>query len=216
MAHARWTFTKQFPSLRLMLVASSVLPLIACTNTRQPISIDVALQKLKAKDYAGCIAEIDRMLATGQGNAVAYGTRAFCRSATGDGDGAIADYSSAIAFNPKNPASFNNRGAERMRKKDLDGALADFATAVSLDPRYAQAVRNLGTAYRLKGNLQEALVEYSRAIELEPSNAQGYFDRGRTRIEAGDAAGGQADLKLASRLRQSDPDRSQEPEPRTH
>ena len=191
------TVSKHFPPMRAMMIAISLLPFIACTNTRQPGSVDVALQKLKAKDYAGCIVEIDQVLAAGRASAVAHVARAYCRSAIGDVDGAIADYTSAIALSPNNPASFNNRGAERMRKRDIDAGLSDFARAVQIRPRYAEAVRNLGTAQRLKGNPAEALVEYSRAIELEPSNAQGYFDRGVTRIETGDEAGGLEDLNSA-------------------
>jgi len=180
-----------------LLVLTSLL-LATCNGTRrQQASLNAGLQKFRAKDYQGCVTELDRVVAADPTNVLAYGSRAFCRSARGDVDGAIADYSSAIALSPTNPATYNNRGAERMRKHDVDGALADFAAAVHLNPRYAQAYRNLGTAKRLKGDLRGALDDYGHAIDLEPSTAQGYLDRGAVRVDVGDIAGGLADFSDA-------------------
>ena len=171
----------------------------ACNRTPrpQPSSVDGALRRFKAKDYRGCRAELDQVIAADPSNVLAYGTRAFCRSALGDIEGAIADYSSAIAINPTNPASFNNRGSERLRNNDLEGARGDFETAVRLNPRYAAARRNLGTVKRSQHDLSGAVAEYDRAIEIEPNNAQGYLDRGTTRVEMGDLSAGLNDLNAA-------------------
>ena len=174
-----------------------LLVMIAACNKTEPASVNDALRKLNAKDYRGCLAELDRVVAANPSDAFAYGTRAFCHDAVGDIDGAIADYSSAIAIHPQNPASFNNRGSERMRKNDFEGALADFETAVRLNPRYAQAQRNLGTVKKSRHDFNGALAEYDRAIEIEPNNAQGYFDRGSTRVEMGDLEAGLSDLNEA-------------------
>lgn len=187
------------PPLTMLLLAVLLATIGACNRTPRPqiSSVDGALRKFKAKDYRGCRAELDQVIALDPSNVFAYGTRAFCRSAVGDIEGAIADYSSAIAINPTNPASFNNRGSERMRNNDLDSASGDFETAVRLNPRYAQAWRNLGTVKRLKHNLAGALVEYNRAIESEPNDAQGYLDRGITQVEIGDLSAGLNDLNAA-------------------
>ncbi len=186
------------PRLTMLLLALVVM-IGACNRTQrpQPSSVDGALRKFKAKDYRGCRAELDQVIAADPSNVFAYGTRAFCRSAVGDIEGAIADYSSAIGIDPANPASFNNRGSERMRNNDLEGAREDFETAVRLNPRYAQAWRNLGTVKGLQHDLTGAVAEYDRAIEIEPNNAQGYLDRGSMRVEMGHLGAGLNDLNAA-------------------
>ena len=185
--------------LTMLLFAVLLVPIGACNRTQrpEPSSVDGALRKFKAKDYRACRAELDQVIAADPSNVLAYGTRAFCRSAVGDIEGAIADYSSAIGINPANPASFNNRGSERMRNNDLEGARGDFETAVRLNPQYAQAWRNLGTVKRLQHDVPGAVAEYDRAIEIEPDNAQGYLDRGTARVEIGDLSAGLNDLNAA-------------------
>ncbi len=187
------------PRLMLLLLAVFAVMIGACNRTQpsQPISVDGALRKFKAKDYQGCRAELDRVIAADHSNVFAYGTRAFCRSAAGDIEGAIADYSSAIGIDPANPATFNNRGRDRMRNNDLEGARGDFETAVRLNPRYAQAWRNLGTVKRFQHDLAGALAEYDRAIEIDPNEALGYLDRGTTQVEMGDPGAGLKDLNAA-------------------
>jgi Tfp pilus assembly protein PilF len=210
MGGSGWTFSasrvntlqatsQQFRPRLTMLLLAFVIMIGACNRTQRPnpSSVDRALREFEAKDYRGCRAELDQVIATDAANVLAYGTRAFCRSAMGDINGAIADYSSAIGINPTNPASFNNRGSERMRNKDFDGARGDFETAVRLNPRYTQAWRNLGTVKTLQHDFTGALAEYDRAIEIEPNNAQGYLDRGSTRVEMGDLAAGLKDLNGA-------------------
>ena len=190
---------RQFhPRLTVLLLALVVI-MGACNRTQrpEPRSVESALRKFKAKDYRGCRAELDQVIAADPSNALAYGTRAFCRSAVGDIDGAIADYSSVIGINPTNPASFNNRGSERMRRNDFEGARGDFETAVRLSPQYTQALRNLGTVKKLQHDFTGALAAYDRAIEIEPNEAQGYLDRGNTRIEMGDLGAGLKDLNGA-------------------
>ena len=183
----------------MLLLAVLLVTIGACNRTQrpQPSSVDGALRKFKAKDYRGCRAELDQVIAADPSNVFAYGTRAFCRSALGDIEGAIADYSSAIGIDPANPASFNNRGSERLRNNDLEGARGDFDTAIRLNPGYAAARRNLGRVKTLQHDLTGAVAEYDRAIEIEPNNAQGYLDRGSARVKMGDLSAGLNDLNAA-------------------
>src|SRR5579883_3486775 len=59
------------------LLFTLLLVMIAGCNKTEPDSVNGALRKFNAKDYRGCIAELDRIVAANPTDVFAYGTRAF-------------------------------------------------------------------------------------------------------------------------------------------
>jgi tetratricopeptide (TPR) repeat protein len=63
---------------------------------------------------------------------------------------------------------------------------------------------NRGYAQLLRGRFEEALQDFEAVIAQEPTNAYAYAQRGRLRLEQGDATG-MADLHRAQELNPNEP-----------
>ena len=58
-----------------------------------------------------------------------------------------------------------------------------------------------GVAYGVKGDYARAVADYARAIAIDPHNVFTLYRRGAAKLKLGDAAGGEADIAAAKRMR---------------
>ena len=59
---------------------------------------------------------------------------------------------------------------------------------VTVDPAEARRALDTGVAFRAEGDNARAIAELTRAIELGESSGEVYLERGRARLESGNAA----------------------------
>jgi tetratricopeptide (TPR) repeat protein len=83
--------------------------------------------------------------------------------------------------------------------QDLDGALADCDAARARAPDDPVIADFRGFALYRLGRYQDALQSYDASLSSRSDNPDAQFMRGLTKKKLGDAAGGEADLKAASR-----------------
>ncbi len=102
---------------------------------------DVGLSMLHAelalskKDYAGAVADLDRVLAKRADAPLAWEMRASINVARPDFDAARADVDHALRLEPKSPVTLRLRGILRNNSGDHAGALADYQAAHALAAR---------------------------------------------------------------------------------
>lgn len=102
---------------------------------------DVGLEMLHAelalakKDFAGTLADLDRVLAKRPDAALAWEMRASVDVARADFDAARADVDKALHLAPKSPGTLRLRGILRNNSGDHAGALADYQAAHALAAR---------------------------------------------------------------------------------
>jgi tetratricopeptide (TPR) repeat protein len=143
--------------------------------------LDRALEKGKAGDYKGAIAECDQALAQDSQNPKAFHTRGLYRHALKDFDGAISDFTKAVECDSRFSEAYNSRGLAREQKGDLDEALADFEKAIGADGLNRYPYFNRGRLFEQRKEYARAEAEYGRLIERDPKNDQGWEQRGRLR-----------------------------------
>ncbi len=86
------------------------------------------------RDFAGAIADLNRLLWLVPNDAEALSLRAAARRQTNDVAGALADAEAAIAADPFSAVAYFERGAARAVSGDREGARSDWAQAEQLDP----------------------------------------------------------------------------------
>ncbi len=85
-------------------------------------------------DFAGAIADINRLLWLAPNDAEALALRAAARRKSDDPSGALADAEAAIAADPSSAVAYFERGAARAVTGDRAGARADWQEVERLDP----------------------------------------------------------------------------------
>jgi serine/threonine protein kinase/TPR repeat protein/sugar lactone lactonase YvrE len=163
-----------------------------------------AQSKRDAHDFAGAIADCDRVLALDSGNTLALAVRGDARKATGDLAGAIKDYDRAVELRPDDAVLRNCRGEARAGAGDVREAIADFDKAIECKPDYGTAYYNRGVSLQAKGDTAGAIADYSKAIELNASVVKAHINRGNLRQATGDLAGAIADFSAAIKQQPDD------------
>jgi lipoprotein NlpI len=90
---------------------------------------------------------------------------------------------------------------DALHKYDL--AIADYTEVIRLLPDFEYGYANRALMHSRKGNYQAAIADYDQALRLNAMNTYARYGRGVARLRAGDAAGGNDDIKAAL---QSDPE----------
>jgi tetratricopeptide (TPR) repeat protein len=133
--------------------------------------VNRGIEKGKAGDLDGAIADFNRAIELDPKDDAPYYNRAQAKWLKKDAAGAIADYTRAIELGSTNPAAYNNRGNARAEKNDRDGAIADYTRAIELNPNYARAYYNRGVAKEAKGDKAGAEADFKAAEKLDPDLA---------------------------------------------
>jgi tetratricopeptide (TPR) repeat protein len=87
------------------------------------------------KDFAGALADVDRVIATRPDAPLAWEMRGSVNVARPDFAAARADVEQALRLEPKSPVTLRLRGILRNNIGDYAGALADYQAAHALAPR---------------------------------------------------------------------------------
>jgi tetratricopeptide (TPR) repeat protein len=85
-------------------------------------------------DFAGAIADLNRLLWLSPGDTEALALRAAARRKSGDPVGALSDAEAAIASDPSSAVGYFERGAARAVNGDRAGARSDWQEVERLDP----------------------------------------------------------------------------------
>lgn len=148
-------------------------------------------------DYAGAVADCDRILTTNTQLAKALATRALARALQGDAEGAMADANRAIEIEPHAARAYIARGHARAGKSDFTGAFDDCNQAIEITHNDAWAFYVRGMTHlaryksdddhydalsRERNDLRKAEDDFRTAIQLNPSFAQAYNGRGEIQI----------------------------------
>jgi tetratricopeptide (TPR) repeat protein len=157
-------------------------------------------------DLAGCVADLSQAIEHGDGRATVFFNRAVALDGLGRYEEALADCTRAIAVDPKHANAYNSRGIVQIRLDRLDEASSDFGMAIRLMPDWSLPYVHRAQLAMLRADWRAAVADYGAAIEkIEVSNnpednpllAKLYWSRGNARRELGDAAGGDADQRIA-------------------
>ena len=90
---------------------------------------------ISKKDFAGALADLDRVLARRPDALLAWEMRGTANVARPDFPAARADVDHALRLDPRSPAALRLRGILRDNTGDYAGALADYQAAHALAPR---------------------------------------------------------------------------------
>ena len=163
-----------------------------------------ALEKQKAGDLDGAIADYRKGLELKPDEFDAYVDRGIAKSAKGDLDGAIGDYTKAIEIKPDAADVYCDRGNAKSDKGDKDGALTDLSKAIDLDPKYADSYFDRANIRYMKGDPDGAIADLTKAIELNPNDPQAYCNRGTIYYDRQDFTNSLADFRSAIANRPND------------
>jgi len=114
---------------------------------------------------------------------------------------AIGESDKAVALKPDDAESLNNRCWTRgVADIELDTALADCQRSLQVRPGDADTLDSLAFVHFRRGDFQVAIDGYTAALARNPKLAASMFMRGVSKLRAGDADGGQADIDAAEQL----------------
>ena len=164
-----------------------------------------AVEKRKAGDPDGAIADLTRAIELSPRFAYAWTELGYLKNEKGDYKGALSDLNRSLEINPKQPEAFNNRAFAKQNLGDHVAAIKDFTEAIVLNPRLAAAYDGRASSKREKGDLDGALADHDKAVDLSPKNVPSLNNRGKTKRAKGDYAGAIADHTRALEIDPEDP-----------
>ena len=151
--------------------------------------------------FARALEDYDEAIRLAPNDSELFNNRGNVHRFNGDVDRALADLDQAIRLDPNNGRAYNNRGVAYRQKGDHTRAIADFTAAIRLLPNDANLHANRGVMYQVTGNYDLALADHEQALRLDPNLVVALYARGIAKIQKGDAAGGEADVAAATRIR---------------
>ena len=112
-------------------------------------------------------------------------------------------YREALKHDGSNISAIYNLGlVEQTRGRD-DKAVTWYLLAIALDQNYAPALFNLAVIRTNKGDLKDAISLYRRYNAQRPKAFDGHLNLGHLLIKIGQKAAGEAEIRLAARLKPS-------------
>src|SRR5688572_9655885 len=102
------------------------------TAFSQKNAYDKALQKIELENYAGAIADLDKIIQTDSMNAEAIFKRGYCHAMERDHKAALIDFNRAIFMNANESNWFSERGIAKMNLRDMEGACRDWKIAAKM------------------------------------------------------------------------------------
>ena len=157
-----------------LLLASAVLA--------QDASLAEAEKKMEARDFAGALADFDKLIQATPGDVPAQIGRARALSELDRVDDAIQSLGRAIEVAPKPDARLPYmRGLMYLRKEDTNAAIADFTKAIEIDPSDVRWYRWRGDALSTRYDFAAALADYDKALEIDPRDATALERRGQAK-----------------------------------
>lgn len=156
-----------------------------------------AIDMMLIQDYAGALADLDRVIEQSPQFMLAYFERAVVRYKNMEyrrrqqaGTTTQSSASPTVGM----PMQLNPEAVE------YDLIYRDLARVLELSPRFYYAYYNRGNLYFAQQDVASAIADYTDALRLQPDLAAAYFNRGLAYLKAGDEAKGRADLSKAGEL----------------
>lgn len=125
---------------------------------------------------------------------------AYPSTGTPNNERAIKEYTEAIRLSPNYSEAYFFRGVAYQNGTQFDRAIADYGEATRLNPDYGIAFSNRASIYQSRKDYDRAIADYTQAIRVLPRYAAAFYGRGLSRKQAGDDAGGEADIAKAREL----------------
>lgn len=95
-------------------------------------AMDKALQKIELENYAGAIADLNKIIQADSMNAEAIFKRGYCHAMERDHKAALIDFNRAIFMNANESNWFSERGIAKMNLRDMEGACKDWKIAAKM------------------------------------------------------------------------------------
>lgn len=152
-------------------------------------AVDAVIEKVKAGDCAGALADLDPILAEHPDLARAHYLRGFCLASSDRKEEAVDALGKALDLDPTFEGAAVQRGellaqlgrydeAESMLKQELAGTQ-------NADLR-AEALVTLGQVYATQNKDAEAIATFEKAVEEAPTRPEPYSELGSLYAKAGD------------------------------
>lgn len=144
------------------------------------------------------LADFDRALAAGGGEARIYRWRAKMRWEWGETDLALADVAKALEYAPNSFRLRQLRGQINADVGRYDLALAEFDALIALQPDWPDLVNDRCWARAMAGvDLPKALADCDTVLGWEPGRSEALDSRGLVKLRLGDLPGAIADYDAA-------------------
>jgi tetratricopeptide (TPR) repeat protein len=144
------------------------------------------------------LADLDKALAAGGGEARIYRWRARMRWEWGDMDLALADVAKALDYAPGSFRLRQLRGEINSNAGRYATAIAEFDTLIALQPGWPDLTNDRCWARAMAGvELQKALADCDAVLGWEPERAEALDSRGLVKLRLGDLPGAIADYDAA-------------------
>lgn len=179
---------------------ASITEALATDNGNAELYRLRATLQCRAANVKLCLEDAGKAVETDKEYAPAYLFRALVRIDSGQPKDALSDCEATIRIWPERPLGYNCRGLANRTLGDFSQAITDFNQAISHDAKYAVAHYNKGFTYALQNKFDEAIESYSLAIQINDKYDDSYAQRGKLRINKGDAANARADFAKALAL----------------
>lgn len=125
--------------------------------------------KLKLKDYAGALEDLNIAIEINSNIHSAYYTRAETKIIFNDYLAAIVDYTFAISIHSKFYKYFSKRASAKLFINDFEGAIEDYSQAIIRNPHNKKIYNYRGLAKMNLKDYSGAIQDIKKAIELDPN-----------------------------------------------
>ena len=159
-------------------------------NMTDALAARASLLLTRRNDFAGSIADYDKLINLGVGVDESYYHRGLAKERLRDFQGAIADYTMVLELPSRDTPNYkfasykgmaySARGNARLALSDFDLAIADFTAAINLNSREGWNYLQRARALEGKGEHESAQADYDKALEISPELARS-IDAGRDR-----------------------------------
>jgi tetratricopeptide (TPR) repeat protein len=150
--------------MRRTIIAARALALLLCTGiaahaagtvlSKDAPDLTSIKAKVKAKDYAGALAEVKPLIETHE-NADVYNFYAFASRKTGDRKTAITYYAKALDYDPNHLGALEYQGEMFVEMGEMRKAQTNLAKLVTLCPSGCEEREDLEKAIKAAGTTKK-------------------------------------------------------------
>lgn len=162
--------------ISLILLISS--PLLFGQNAECIKAYNLAVEKVKQKDYEGAIVEYGNAIKADGSYDKAYYNRGTASLRLKNYDAAAADFTKTVSITPDYAKAHYYLGFVKMKKKNYSDALIDFTRAIKHDPEIYDAYYYRGYIQMQDKNLEKAIEDFAEAAKLDPDNSKTHYNSG--------------------------------------
>jgi tetratricopeptide (TPR) repeat protein len=164
-----------------------------------PALLGRAKVKIKRKEPAGAMKDLDQAIALDSKLGGAYAERGRLLSDKNDYEAAVKDFTVALKTEPKAFTYVLRAYAYECLKKPKE-ALADYLAATKAEDRYADPFCSAGQIMATEGDADGALGMFNEALKLDDASVSAYLERGKIYTGRKDYPAAVKDLTKAAEL----------------